>query len=97
MPNYNTFDFIITDENEVLLLLYARDTAPQNPTAKLNYDEHTVILSRNSDDVITLENVEDEIFDDLQEEHTLLVCEIEPTENEDENEIVYTYEADILD
>lgn len=97
MTDFNTFDFMITDENEVMLLLYARDTAPQNPKAKLNYEEHSIILTRNGEDVVTLENIENEVFDDLQDENTLLVCEIEPTENEDESEIVYTYEADIID
>lgn len=97
MPDFNTFDFMVTDENEVLLLLYARESEPQEPTVELNYDEHTIVLKRNEDDFLTLENIEDEIFDDLQEEDTLLVCEIAPTEDDEEEEIVYTYEADIID
>ena len=55
------------------------------------------MLSRNSDDVITLEGIEDEIFNNLQEENTLLVCEIEPSDSEEEAEIVYTYEARIVE
>ena len=79
-----------------MLLLYARDTAPENPAVQLNYDEHNIVLSRNAEDVLTLENVEDEIFDNLQDDNTLLVCEIEPTDSEDDAEIVYTYEANII-
>ncbi len=96
MPDFNTFDFMVTDENDVMLLLYARDTAPENPTVQLNYDEHNIVLSRNAEDVLTLENVEDEIFDNLQDDNTLLVCEIEPTDSEEDAEIVYTYEANII-
>lgn len=95
MPNFNTFDFMVTDENEVMLLLYARDTIPEAPTVKLKQDEHNIILTRNKDDVLTLENVEDSIFDNLQDDSSLLVCEIEPSDNEEESEIVYTYEATI--
>ena len=97
MPDFNTFDFMVTDENDVMLLLYARETAPENPTVTLNKDEHSIILTRNQEDVLTLEDVEDEIFDNLQDDTTLLVCEIEPSENEEDAEIVYTYEAEIIE
>lgn len=97
MPDFNTFDFMVTDENDVMLLLYARETAPENPTVKLNKDEHNIILTRSQEDVLTLEDVEDEIFDNLQDDTTLLVCEIEPSENEEDAEIVYTYEAEIIE
>ena len=97
MPDFNTFDFMVTDENDVMLLLYARETAPENPTVLLNSDEHSIILTRNQEDVLTLENVEDEIFDNLQDDSTLLVCEIEPSDNEEDAEIVYTYEAEIVE
>ena len=59
--------------------------------------KHNITLTRNSEDIVSLDGVEDEIFDNLQDEASLLVCEIEPTENEDESEIVYTYEASIVD
>ena len=97
MPDFNTFDFMVTDENDVMLLLYARDTAPKDPQVQLNPNEHNIVLSRNENDVITLEDVEDEIFNNLQEENTLLVCEIEPSDSEEEAEIVYTYEAQIAE
>lgn len=97
MPDFNTFDFMVTDENDVMLLLYARDTAPEDPQVQLNPNEHNIVLSRNENDVITLEDVEDEIFNNLQEENTLLVCEIEPSDSEEEAEIVYTYEARIAE
>lgn len=95
MSDYNTFDFMVTDENDVMLLLYARDTAPENPQVRLNSAGHSVELQRNAEDTVTLQEVEDEIFENLADEETLLVCEIAPTENDDESEIIYTYEAEI--
>lgn len=97
MADFNTFDFMITDENEVMLLLYARESEPNNPSVKLNAENHSIELTRNEDDIITLEEVEDEVFENLQDESSLLVCELEPTDNEEENEIIYTYEAEIID
>lgn len=95
MSDYNTFDFMVTEENDVMLLLYARNTAPENPHVRLNSAGHTVELQRNDEDTVTLQEVEDEIFENLTDEETLLVCEIAPTENDDESEIIYTYEAEI--
>jgi len=95
MADYNIFDFMVTEENDVMLLLYARDTAPDNPSVRLDAENHTVELRRNDEDTLTLKEVEDEIFENLIDEETLLVCEIAPTDNEEENEIIYTYEAEI--
>lgn len=97
MPDMNTFDFMITEEDDVLLLLYARETAPDRPAVQLRPEEHIVNLFRNDDEALSLEGVEDAVFENLKEESTLLVCELAPTDNEDENEIVYTYEADIIE
>lgn len=97
MANNNTYDFIISDENEVMLILYSRDTAPENPAVRLNANEHIVELYRNAQDALTLQYVDSEVFSNLEEEDNLLVCEIQPTENPDETEIVYTYEAPIVE
>ena len=44
-----------------------------------------------------LENIENSVFNDLQDEVGLLVCELSPTENDEETEVIYAYEADIID
>ena len=93
----NKYDFLISDENEVMLLLYARDIAPEEPVVRLNPEQKTIELYRRRDDAFTLENIEDQIFTLLQNEEKLLVCEIYPTANPDETEIVYTYEATIIE
>lgn len=93
----NTFDFLISDEDEIMLILYARDIAPEQPAVRLNPEEKTIELYRRVDDAFTLENVEDDVFELLKNEETLLVCEILPIEDTDETEIVYTYNAPIIE
>ena len=93
----NTFDFLVSDENEVLLLLYARDIAPEAPIVRLNAEQNNIELYRRVNDAFTLEHVENEVFDILKNEKELLVCEIMPTDNPDETEIVYTYKAQIVE
>ncbi len=92
----NTFDFLISEENEVMLILYARDIAPEDPIVHLNPENNTIELYRMKNDAFTLEKVDNEVFELLKNEKNLLVCEILPTENPDETEIVYTYEAIII-
>ncbi|MBQ7632631.1 MAG: hypothetical protein IJS88_00770 [Alphaproteobacteria bacterium] len=92
----NTFDFLISEENEVMLILYARDIAPEDPIVRLNPENNTIELYRMKNDAFTLEKVDNEVFELLKNEKNLLVCEILPTENPDETEIVYTYEAIII-
>ena len=93
----NTFDFMISEENEVMLVIYARDIAPEDPIARLDPENKKVELYRRKNDAFSLENVSDDVFELLKDEDNLLVCEIMPTENPDETEIVYTYEATLVD
>lgn len=93
MINNNTYDFIISDENEIMLILHSRDNAPENPIVYLDTKEHTVELYRNDNDAVTLEHVDNEVFTILAEKNSLLICEIQPTENPEDSEITYTYKA----
>lgn len=93
----NTFDFLISEENEVMLIIYARDIAPEDPIVRLNPEQKNVELYRRRNDAFTLESVSDDVFAILKNEEKLLVCEILPTEDPDETEIVYTYEALIVE
>ena len=91
----NTFDFIVNDEDEVMLLLYSRDSKAQNAFIEISADEHSAILHRNENDSVLLQNIEDNIIDSLQDADTLLVCELNPDENQEDAQIVDAYEADI--
>ena len=93
MINNNTYDFIISDENEIMLILHSQDGAPENPTVYLDAEYHTVELYRNDHDAITLERVDSEVFDLLADKSSLLVCEIQPTANLEDTEITCTYDA----
>lgn len=97
MYETDTFEFLISDEDEIMLLLYAHDTPPENPVAKLYPQNHIIEIYRRHDDTLTLEEVDDRVFQKLQDAKILLVCETSATENEDETEIIYAYEAKITD
>lgn len=97
MVGNNTYDFIISDKNEVMLILYSRESAPENPAVRLDTENHIVELYRNSQDALTLQYVDNDVFNNLSEEENLLVCEIQPTDDPDETEIVYAYHATIVE
>lgn len=99
MPDLNTFDFMITDEGDVMLVMFARDIEPhENPAVILYPDDHVIEFYRSDTEAMTLEEVDDDVFKNLENEPTLLVCEINPddSENPEEAEIVYAYEAEII-
>ncbi len=92
-----TFDFLINDEDEVMLLLYEQEGEPKDSRIELNPEEKSAILYRNPDTSIMLDDIPDDVFDSLAEADKLMVCELSAAENEDDTEIVYAYEADIDD
>ena len=97
MDEFETFDFIVNDEDEVMLLLYEREGEPKDSQIILNPDDGLAVLLRSPEEEIMLSGISDDIFDSLADADKLLVCELSRTENEDETEIVNAYEADIAD
>ena len=93
MADFDGFEFIITEEDDIMLIIYARSTNPENPEVELNKEQKRVILRRNSTDVVTLENVEDKILNNLSEEKALLIAEVVPTDNPLEHEVKQVYNA----
>ncbi len=91
----NTFDFIINDEDEVMLLLYAHDSAPNNPIIKIDTDSLSAILYRNETDAVAIDHISENVIDSLTDADTLMVCELTSNEKDDNSEIKYAYEADI--
>ncbi len=94
---FKTYDFLINDEDEAMLLLYARDGAPENPSIEINPEDGTAVLTRNPEDSVSLEDIPDEVLDSLQEADKLLVCELSLDDDEKDTQIVYAYEAEIND
>ena len=97
MPEINTFQFLVTEDNEVALLLYAREGRADRPLVRLFRNEQKVEIFRNADDELTLEQVDDNIFVCLNGKNQLLICEVLPAENEDELEIIDSYHAEIVE
>ena len=91
------YDFVVNDEDEVLLLLYAGQTEPKDARIVLNVAANSAELYRSEADCVVLENIPSDIFDSLVDTDKLLVCEISDTEKEEDSEIVFAYEADIED
>ena len=95
--DFEVFDFIINDEDEVMLLMYVRDGEPKDARVVLNPEEGTAVLYRNDVDEIQLSDIGDDVFDRLAEADKLLVCELSRDKKDDDTEIVYAYEADVED
>ena len=95
--NLDSFDFIVNDEDEVMLLLYERDTDPvTTPRIEFNIEEKTALLYRNDEDILELVDIEDNIIDSLQDADKLLVCELSQETDEDgDNIIKRAYEVDV--
>lgn len=97
MTDNAMYDFVVNDEDEVMLLLYAGNTEPENARFVIDLEENKAELYRNEAECVVLENIPDDIFDSLVDADKLLVCEISNTENDEDSEIVFAYEADIED
>ncbi|MCQ2741562.1 MAG: hypothetical protein MJ210_05580 [Alphaproteobacteria bacterium] len=98
MENFETYDFLINDEDEVMLLLYEREGKPdKTPYIEVNIEKKACYLTRNENDVVDLKDIPDDILDSLQETDKLLICELSKEENETDTHIVYAYEAEIID
>lgn len=95
--DFETFDFIVNDEDEVMLLLYEREGEPNHPTFSVFPEEGTAVLYRNDEDIIELSDIGSDIFDSLADADKLMVCELTRTEDEDDAEISNAYEAEIVD
>lgn len=94
---FDTYDFLLNDEDEAMLLLYVREGTPENPSIAVNLDEKSAVLVRNADDEVALSGIPDEVLDAMQDADKLLVCELSIEDDEKETQIVYAYEAEIND
>lgn len=94
---FDTFDFLVNDEDEVMLLLYERDSEPvSTPHIEFDPENKSALLYRNEDDILELTDIEDNIIDSLQDADKLLICELSREADKDgDNAIIRAYEADI--
>lgn len=94
---FETYDFLINDEDEVMLLLYVRPGEPVDPSFNLDIENQSGMLCRNDTDKILLKDIPADIIDSLQEADKLLVCELSVEQDDKDTRIVYAYEAEITD
>ena len=87
---FDAFDFIINEEDEVMLLLYAREGEAKDAVNR------SAVLYRNEEDGVVIDRIPDDAFDSLQDADSLMVCELSREEREEDVEIVRAYEADIV-
>lgn len=92
-----TYDFLVNDEDEAMLLLYVREGEPANATIELDVENKTAILHRNENDHLTLANISDDVLDSMQDADKLMVCELSYEEDEQDTQIIFAYEAEITD
>ena len=93
--NQNIYDFIINEDNELLLLLYARSGAPKNPSLEIDISQKQAILYRSDNDGISINDLSEDIFNILCNLSTILVCELSNEENDEEAQLTNAYEAKI--
>lgn len=96
-PDINTYDFLINDEDEVMLLLYVHEGEPHDSSIELDINNKSAILHRTPTDEVYLDGIPDDVLDSIQESDKLLVCELSVEKEDKDTKIVYAYEADITD
>lgn len=92
----NIYDIIENDKEEILILLYAGKEAPENPSFFLNKDKKYMRLTRNTKDIILIEDIEEKYIKKISKQSCIYVCELKYDEilkEGDESEIVYAYSA----
>ena len=96
MAEFDGFEFIVTEEEDIMLIIYTRKGNPENPAIEIDEQTKSATLHRNPNDIVALENIDPSAFEILREESALLIAEVAPTENPEENEIKQAYEAVIV-
>ncbi len=94
---FETYDFLINDEDEAMLLLYVREGEPQNASIEVDQEARSAVLHRRPGDDIFLDGIPEDVLDSLADADKLLVCELSIEEDEKDTQIVYAYEAEITD
>lgn len=92
---FDTFDFVVNEEDEAMLLLYVREGEPQDPRIELDIENKSAVLFRTPEEAIDLQDIPAEALDSMADADKLLVCELAREEKGDDSDIVYAYEADI--
>lgn len=93
---HNVYELMENDEGEVMVLIFAGEGKPLNPTFALYEKEKLIEITRSKNDIILIEGLQPEAIEKIKKLKTLYVCEMKYNENpEAENEIVNAYAATV--
>lgn len=90
----DVYELVENNKGEIMILIYAKDPAPQNATFSVNQLGGVLKLNRTKEDIIHVAGLDMEAIHKLSKIKQLYVCEIKYTETAgDESEIIRTYAA----
>ena len=90
----NVYELMENDDGEVMVLLFAGEGTPQNPSFTLDEANQLIELSRSKNDIVLIEGLLPDAVEKLKKLSVLYVCEMKYNENpEAENEILHAYAA----
>ena len=90
----DVYELMENSEGEVMALIFADDTAPQNATFYLNEKEKRIELIRAQNNIVFIDGLQSESIQKIKKLTKLYVCEIKYNKDKDaENEIKYVYAA----
>ena len=92
----NSYELMQNDNGDIMIMLYANESKPLNPSFHLNETIMQLELIRNSKNSILIEELQAETIEKIKKLQTIYVCEIkynEENSNNDDAEIVYAYAA----
>ncbi len=96
LKNQDSYELMQNDNGDVMVMLYANDSKPSNPSFCINEYMQQLELSRNAKDVILIEELQPETLEKLKTLNTIYVCELKYNQEHpdaEDAEIVYAYAA----
>lgn len=90
----DVYELIENDKGEIMLIIYATEQEPQNPSFALNEKDRRIELTRAKDDILHIEGLQAETVEKFKTVEKLYICEMKYNpDNNTENEIMYAYTA----
>ena len=90
----DVYELIENDKGEIMLIIYATEQEPQNPSFDLNEKARRIELTRGKDDILHIEGLQTETIEKFKTVEKLYICEMKYNpDNNTENEIMYAYTA----
>ena len=77
----NVYELMENDDGEVMVLLFAGEGTPQNPSFTLDETNRLIELSRSKNDIVLIEGLLPDAVEKLKKLSVLYVCEMKYNEN----------------